>query len=143
MTHAPPVSSRNRLKIFLHGSGRVPIYTDAMGTPTNSTAPKQTDELAAVIEGVPGVDDIYPATPVLATVVKEVVGAITRKPVAPQLVSLTESSAGLTASVSIGIADADAATDVCRRVYDSIAEFFTAAGDPAVTAIEVKVARIG
>jgi len=108
-----------------------------------STTKKRTDELAAAVEQVDGVDELYPTAPVLSTVVNHVVGALTQKPVEPDLVALTESDDGVTASVAIGISDADAATEVCRRVYDTIEEYFVASGDPAVTAIEVKVARIG
>ena len=107
------------------------------------TTAHRTEELAAVVEQVPGVAELYPATPVLTTLANHVVAALTQKPAETGLVALTETDEGVTASVAIGIADADAATDVCRRVYDTIAEYFVASGDPAVTAIEVKVARIG
>ncbi|TFC03213.1 hypothetical protein E3O42_07225 [Cryobacterium adonitolivorans] len=108
-----------------------------------STPAKPTEELAAAVARVPGVDELYPAAPILATVVHQVVGALTATPTAPERVTLTETDQGVTASVAIGIADADAATEVCRRVYDTIEEYFVASGDPAVTSIEVKVARIG
>ena len=108
-----------------------------------STTTKRTAELAAVVEQVPGVDEVYPATPVLTAVVNHVVGALTQKPRDPEFVALTETDEGVTASVSIGVADAGAATEVCRKVYDTIEEYFVESGDPAVTAIEVKVARIG
>ncbi|MEC5184320.1 hypothetical protein RCH12_001785 [Cryobacterium sp. MP_3.1] len=108
-----------------------------------SASTKPTEELAAAVEQVPGVDELYPAAPIVATVVHQVVGALTAKPTAPEFVTLTETDEGVTASVAIGIADADAATEVCRRVYDTIEEYFVESGDPAVTTIEVKVARIG
>jgi len=108
-----------------------------------STTTKPTEELAAVVEQVPGVDELYPAAPILTTVVHQMVGALTAKPTSPELITLTETDEGLTASVAIGISDADAATEVCRRVYDTIEQYFVASGDPAVTSIEVKVARIG
>jgi len=108
-----------------------------------SMTTKPTEDLAAVVEQVPGVDELYPAAPILSTVVHQVVGALTARPTSPELVMLTETDEGLTASVAIGISDANAATEVCRRVYDTIEEYFVASGDPAVTSIEVKVARIG
>lgn len=119
------------------------IYTDAMSASPKKTEPSRAEQLAAVVENVPGVDELYPAAPVLVGIVKDAIGALTRKPVTPNHVSVTESGAGVTASVSIGISDADAATDVSRRVYDSIEEFLVSDGDPAVAAIEVTVARIG
>lgn len=108
-----------------------------------STTTKPTEELAAVVEQVPGVDELYPAAPILTTLVHQVVGALTTRPTSPELITVTETAEGLAASVAIGISDADAATEVCRRVYDTIEEYFVASGGPAVTSIEVKVARIG
>jgi hypothetical protein len=108
-----------------------------------STTNHHTEALAAIVEKVPGVDELYPATPVLTTVVKEVVGALTQKPARLELVAFTETDAGIGASVAIGISDTAAATEICRRVYDTIDEYFVAAGTPAVTSIKVTVARIG
>lgn len=108
-----------------------------------STTTQHTEELAAVVGQVPGVDELYPAAPVLTTVVNQVVGALTQKPTPSEFVALTESDDGLTASVAIGISDVAAATEVCRQVYDTIEEYFVASGKPAVTSIKVTVARIG
>jgi hypothetical protein len=108
-----------------------------------STETDCTERLAAAVERVPGVDELYPTASVLATVVNQVVGALTQKPSQPEFVALTESEEGLHASVSIGISDVAAATDVCRRVYDTIEEFFVESGEPAARKIEVRVARIG
>ena len=108
-----------------------------------STTTDRTEELATVGGQVPGVDELYPTAPVLTTVVKQVVGALTKKPAQPDLVAVTESDDGLRASVSIGISDEAAATEVCRRVYDTIDEYFAASSGPAVSSINVTVARIG
>jgi len=108
-----------------------------------SSTTHRTEELATAVGQVPGVDELYPPAPVLTTVVKQLVGALTQTPARPELVTFTESDDGLTASVSIGISDAEAATEVCRRVYDTIEEYFVVSGEPAVTSIEVTVARIG
>jgi hypothetical protein len=132
----------------LHKSFSGPIYTDLV---LHTTAPEATmntvtpctEELAAAVEQVPGVDELYPATPVLSAVVNQVVGALTKKPAQPDLVAVTESDDGLRASVSIGISDDVAATDVCRLVHDTIEQFFVSSGKPAATRIEVTVARIG
>jgi hypothetical protein len=105
-----------------------------------------TEKLAATVEQVPGVDELYPATPVLTAVVQHVVGAITQKPATPEFVGLNESADGITASVSIGISDAESATEVSRQVYDTIDHYFAESAEPdepAVTKIEVTVARIG
>ena len=86
---------------------------------------------------------MYPATPALAALAKNVLGALTRRAVAPEYVSITDTDGGVKASVTIGIAGEDAAPDVLRRVYDSIEEYLATDGFAAVAAIEVKVARIG
>jgi hypothetical protein len=143
MTQLTGNSSRNLHKTFCG-----PIYTDlVLHNPapeaTMSTVTHCNEELAAAVEGVSGVDELYPATPVLTSVVNQVVGALTQRPSRPEFVAVTESDDGLRASVSIGISDGAAATDVCRRVYDTIEEYFVAAGEPAGTKIEVTVARIG
>jgi hypothetical protein len=143
MTQLTGISSRN-----LHKSFSGPIYTDLVPhnpapEATMSTVQNCTEELAAAVEQVPGVDELYPAAGVLTTVLKQAVGALTQKPTQPELVRITESEDGLRASVSIGISDGAAATDVCRRVYDTIEEYFVASGEPAGTNIEVTVARIG
>jgi hypothetical protein len=108
-----------------------------------STTTQHTEQLAAAVGQVPGVDELYPAAPVLTTVMNQVVGALTQKPTLPEFVAVTESDEGLTASVSIGISDVEAATEVCRQVYDTIEEYFVASGEPAVSSIKVTVARIG
>ncbi|MCU1446436.1 hypothetical protein [Cryobacterium sp.] len=108
-----------------------------------STTTHRTEELAVVVGRVPGVDELYPTSPVLPTVVQRVVGVLTQRPTAPEFVAVTESDDGLTASVAIGISDVAAATDVCRRVYATIEGYFVASGEAAVTSIEVTVARIG
>ncbi|MBX0300845.1 hypothetical protein K2F54_12755 [Cryobacterium sp. 1639] len=111
-----------------------------------SSTTTHTEKLAAAVEQVPGVDELYPANAVLSTVVHQVVAAITQKPATPEFVGLTETHDGITASVSIGISDAEAASEVCRQVYDAIDHYFAASAEPdepAVTRIEVTVARIG
>ena len=95
------------------------------------------------MESVPGVDEVYPAKPALAALAKNVLGALTRRAIAPEYVSVTDTDGGVKASVTIGIEGEEAAPDVLRRVYDSIEEYLAADGSPAVAAIEVKVARIG
>lgn len=114
-----------------------------MSTPRKSTEPSRAEHLAAVVANVPGVDQLYPATPVLVGLVKEIVGTLSQKPAAAEMVSVTDSRAGLTASVSIGIGATESATEVCRRVYDAIEAHLAAAGDPVVAGINVTVARIG
>ena len=100
------------------------------------------DELAAAVSGVAGVEEIYPARPA-TDLLKQVVGTVLAKPTTPTLVHLAESSAGVPASVAIGVSTGEAATDVSRRVYETIEEYLTKTGDSAVAEIQVKVARIG
>lgn len=108
-----------------------------------STTTNRTEGLAAAVERVDGVDELYPTAPVLSTVVHQVVGALTNKPTQNEFVGLSESDDGITASVSIGISDAEAATEICRKVYDTIERYLAEPDEPTVTKIEVTVARIG
>lgn len=114
-----------------------------MSTPSSSPVSDQSDDLAAIVGSVPGVDELYPVTPALAALAKNVLSALTRRSVAAEYVSVTDTADGVTASVTIGIRSEAAATDVVRRVHDSIDEYLTTDRGAAVAAIEVKVARIG
>ena len=101
------------------------------------------DRLDDDILAVPGVDALYPAGPLLATVVTSVVAALIPSVDAPNPVVVVERSGGLSITANIGVGPDHAAPDVCRRVHDAIAEHFSRAGDPVIAEIAVTVARIG
>ncbi|MEA9986137.1 MULTISPECIES: hypothetical protein [Subtercola] len=71
------------------------------------------------------------------------VSAITAEAVsARDSVRVSDGPGGLVVSVTIGVDEADSATEACRRVYDVIADLLAAAGEP-VESIAVTVGRIG
>jgi hypothetical protein len=101
------------------------------------------DRLDDYILAVPGVEALYPAGPLLATVVTSVVAALIPSVAAPDPIVVVERSGGLSIAANIGVGPDHAAPDVCRRVHDAIAEHFSRAGDPVIAEITVTVARIG
>ncbi|TFC93522.1 hypothetical protein E3T28_03130 [Cryobacterium sinapicolor] len=108
-----------------------------------SPLPRQLDEL---VLAVPGVDALYSAAPLVATVVASVVAsaveAVTGQPKSNSSVSVSEKKTGLEIAVKIGVTAPYAAIDVSRRVHDAITEQLDQNGSPAATEIAVTVARI-
>ncbi|WP_104169496.1 hypothetical protein [Cryobacterium sp. M23] len=111
------------------------------GTPAQLTA-----QLDGAVLAVPGVDALYSAAPLVATVVASVIAttveAVTGKPQSTSSVSVSEKEGGLKIAVKIGVAAPFAATDVSRRVHDAITDQLDQNGNPVVTEIAVTVARI-
>ena len=111
------------------------------GTPAQLTA-----QLEGAVLAVPGVDALYSAAPLVATVVASVIAttveAVTGKPQSTSSVSVSEKRGGLKIAVKIGVAAPFAAPDVSRRVHDAITDQLDQNGNPVVTEIAVTVARI-
>ncbi|TFD29752.1 hypothetical protein E3T34_14915 [Cryobacterium sp. TMT1-62] len=115
------------------------------GTPAQLTA-----QLEGAVLAVPGVDALYSAAPLVATVVASVIAttveAVTGKPRSTSSVSVSvsvsEREGGLKIAVKIGVAAPFAAPDVSRRVHDAITDQLDQNGNPVVTEIAVTVARI-
>ena len=111
------------------------------GTPAQLTA-----QLEGAVLAVPGVDALYSAAPLVATVVASVIAttveAVTGKPRSTSSVSVSEKEGGLKIAVKIGVAAPFAAPDVSRRVHDAITDQLDQNGNPVVTEIAVTVARI-
>ncbi|TFD30365.1 hypothetical protein E3T40_15325 [Cryobacterium sp. TMT1-19] len=111
------------------------------GTPAQLTA-----QLDGAVLAVPGVDALYSAAPLVATVVASVIAttveAVTGKPQSTSSVSVSEKEGGLKIAVKIGVAAPFAATDVSRRVHDAVTDQLDQNGNPVVTEIAVTVARI-
>ena len=121
-------------------------------------------ELESVVRSVPGVTAVYPASPVIVTVVAAVVSAVvstvtstvsavsavvgaggdapTERATTPALVAVTTGKAGLKVAASIGVASADSSTEVCRHVHDAIAASAGMADVAAIDSITVTVASI-
>ena len=104
------------------------------------------DQLDEAVLAVPGVGALYAAAPLVATVVTTVIAtaveAVTGTPKSNSSVLIAEKKDGLEIAVKIGVSSPYAATDVSRRVHDSIAEQLDSTGSPAVAKIAVTVARI-
>ena len=115
-------------------------------TPTEKDSPLS-DRLDEAVLAVPGVDALYSAAPLVATVVASVIAttveAVTGRPQSNSSISVAEKKAGLEIAVRIGVTAPYAATDVSRRVHDAITEQLDQNGNPAVAEIAVSVARIG
>lgn len=100
-------------------------------------------ELEIVVRAVPGVVALYPTAPLVATLVGAVFDALTQREKAPDLITVSTGKAGLRVSASIGVANSESATAVCRLVHDTItANLATRAAEPSDT-VKVTVASIG
>ncbi|TFC47113.1 hypothetical protein E3T26_09380 [Cryobacterium sp. TMT1-21] len=101
------------------------------------------EQLDDLIRAVPGVDELYSSAPLVAAVIATAVDAVTGRSPSAGSVEIAQGKSGLSVSVKIGIVESFAATDVCRRVHDAIAEQLDRSGTGPVDAITVTVARIG
>ncbi|RFA12192.1 hypothetical protein B7R22_17345 [Subtercola boreus] len=101
--------------------------------------------LTETVRNVPGVTEVYSSAPVVVATVSKVTQLVTRGVVAPDLVAVSEVDGELVVAVTIGVSEGVPATQVCRDVYDAIAEQFAPAltDPPQPLSIAVKVARIG
>lgn len=102
-----------------------------------------TQTLTDLVRQVPGVTSVYPSAPVLLATVSKVTQLVTQRDVAPDLVVISEERGELTVAVTIGVDVGMSATQVCREVYDAIAEHLAAGGAPEPASIAVRVGRIG
>ncbi len=101
------------------------------------------DRLDEAVLAVPGVETLYSAAPLIATVITSAVDALTRRPPSVNSVLVARDEAGLSVAVKIGVTEGYAATDVCRRVHDAIMELLRGRADQEIAEIAVTVARIG
>ncbi len=101
------------------------------------------DRLDEAVLAVPGVDTLYSAAPLIATVITSAVDALTRRPPSANSVVVAHEKTGLSVAVKIGVADGYAATEVCRRVHDAIVEHLREYEEQEIAEVAVTVARIG
>lgn len=105
------------------------------------------EQLDQLVLAVPGVDALYSAAPIVATVVASVIAttveAVTGRPQTTNSVTVDETKTGLEIAVKIGVTSSYAAIDVSRRVHDAITEQLDQNGSPDVAEVAVTVARIG
>ncbi|TFC08089.1 hypothetical protein [Cryobacterium mannosilyticum] len=103
----------------------------------------QADRLDEAVLAVPGVDTLFPATPLIATVITTAVDALTRRAPSANSVLVAHETAGLSVAVKIGVTDGYPATEVCRRVHDAIVEHLREYEEQEIAEVAVTVARIG
>ena len=101
------------------------------------------DRLDEAVLAVPGVDTLYSAAPLIATVITTAVDALTRRPPSANSVLVAREKTGLSVAVKIGVTDGYAATEVCRRVHDAIVEHLHGYEEHEIAEVTVTVARIG
>ncbi|PPF89502.1 hypothetical protein C5B96_00995 [Subtercola sp. Z020] len=99
--------------------------------------------LTDLVRRVPGVTDVYSSVPVLVATVSKLSQLVTRRDLGPDLVTLSEVDGELVVAVTIGVGEGLSATEVCREVYDAIAEHLAAGTAPQPASIAVTVGRIG
>ncbi|RFA23344.1 hypothetical protein [Subtercola boreus] len=102
-----------------------------------------TRDLTDLVRLIPGVAAVYSSGPVVVEAVSAVTQVVLRGAVAHDVVAVAEANGGLTVSVTIGVSEGLPATEVCRQVYDAIAERLLLGGMAETASIAVKVARIG
>lgn len=96
--------------------------------------------LETVIRAVPGVMKLFPVAPgkaLLRQALQTVLGSAE-----PERVKLDRDDTGLTVCVTIGVTGVEGARDVCRGVYEAIADHVLASTGAPAGAIEVVVAQI-
>lgn len=104
----------------------------------------ETAELERVLvnltTAIPGVLRVYPTGPVVHTVVEEAAAAVMNHP-APLPISIAVTDGQLAVALTIGLTGAAPAADLCRHVYDVIAEHLRQKLQP-VASIRVLIANI-
>jgi len=99
--------------------------------------------LATVILADPDVRIIYPTQSTLRAIGDRIAGAVNDREFQSPILTIAETSEGTTVSVSIGVRAERAATTVCRRLHDRIADEMATATVALPVSIAVKVASIG
>ena len=101
-----------------------------------------TDQLGSLIQAIPDVRVIYPAAPVLATVVSEVMAAATITRPASSHIVIEHGAEQIVAAIHVGVNGVSPAPEVARAVGEAAHDFLrsTGAEDPVVT---VRIGSIG
>ena len=100
------------------------------------------DHLDALVREVPGVDALYPAGSIVATVVNATLNAVAhRAPNAP-LVLVEQRADGVRVTAKIGIGATESSSEVCARVHDALSASMLKFGAPPVEQIIVIVASV-
>jgi hypothetical protein len=99
--------------------------------------------LTRLLRNVDGVHTIYATKPIVPSLVAAVVEAVRNDPVGMHLVTVDESDDGIDVTASIGVADDQSASVVCRRAHDALRDFLAERDGQAPRQITVSVGRVG
>ena len=108
-----------------------------------TTVVPSTDQLDALVRQVPGVETLYPAGSLAASVLTATLDAVAHRVPAVPMVHLAQQADGVRVAVKIGIGAAESSTEVSGRVHDAIAAHLLQSGNLPVAEIAVIVASIG
>lgn len=100
-------------------------------------------QLTRLLRNTPGVHTVYATKPVVAALVTALVEAVRNDPVGMHLVTVSESEDATDVVASIGVADDESASTVCRRAHDALRSHFVESGREAPRSIRVSVGRVG
>ena len=108
-----------------------------------TTSIELTDRLESVIHAVPGVRVIYPAAPLLTTVVSEVVAATTSsRPASSHIIVEHTSAGGVAATIHIGVNGVSPASEVARAAGEAARDFLRSTGAEECI-VNVRIGSIG
>ncbi|GAB3143894.1 hypothetical protein [Marisediminicola antarctica] len=99
-------------------------------------------DLTDLVQSTPGVLIVYDAASTIGRVLDKVVDFVTGRESDTNPVVVKEPKSGTQVRVNIGVSDDESASDICRRVHDTVAAYLEQQGDEA-SEISVKVCSIG
>jgi hypothetical protein len=98
--------------------------------------------LTAVILTDPDIRVIYPTQSTLSKIGGLVADTVSGRGTQPPVITVAETSEGVTVTVSVGVNGKHPATAVCRNLHDHLASELAAAGVRAPATIAIKIASI-
>ncbi len=111
-------------------------------TPDTPAAHSLAAEIALAVLAVEGVQRLYSASPVLASVVRTAVGALTREQRREELIAVTDRDGVIDVRVCIGVVSIAGAPVVCRRVFARVDELLSRVSDDQARNITVTVGSV-
>lgn len=111
-------------------------------TPDAPKASSLATEIAHAVLAVEGVQRLYSTGPVVASVVRTALGALTREQRRDDLITITDRDGVIEVRVCIGVASIAAAPLVCRHVFIRVDELLSTERDGRVRKIAVTVGSV-
>lgn len=100
------------------------------------------DRLGSIIQAVPGVRILYPAAPILNTVVSEVAAATTSTPSTLSPIMIEHRAEQVIANIHIGVNGVSPAPDVALAAGEAAGEFLRSTGAHECM-VNVRIGSIG